>query len=77
MGDKIRQFIMSILGIGTFLFIFYLVFKENPRFMIISLICLGGLVLIILLVGFVLRVKDDMDHKKRTRPYEHNTIRHR
>lgn len=70
MGDKIRQFFFSLLGIGTFGFIFYLVFKENQRFMIIFLLSLVGLVLIILLVGLILRMKDDMDHKRRTRPYK-------
>jgi len=69
MADRIRQFFLSILGIATFAFIFYLVFRENQRFMIIFLVSLGGLGLIILLVGLILRVKDNMDERKRTKPY--------
>lgn len=69
MADRIRQFFLSILGIATFAFIFYLVFRENQRFMIIFLASLGGLGLIILIVGLILRVKDNMDERKRTKPY--------
>ena len=69
MADRIRQFLLSILGIATFSFIFYLVFRENQRFMIIFLVSVGGLGLIILIVGLILRVKDNMDERKRTKPY--------
>jgi hypothetical protein len=69
MGDRIRQFFLSILGIGTFAFIFYLVFRENQRFMIFFLISLAGLGAIILLVGLILRIKDNLEKKKRTRSY--------
>jgi hypothetical protein len=70
MGERIRQFFLSILGIGTFAFIFYLVFRENQRFMIVFLISLGGLVVIILLVGLILRIKDNADAKRRTKPFK-------
>ena len=70
MGERIRQFFLSILGIATCAFIFYLVFKDNQRFMIIFLISLGVLVVIILLVGLILRIKDNADAKRRTRPYK-------
>ena len=70
MWERIRQFFMSILGIATCAFIFYLVFKDNQRFMIIFLISLGALVLIIILVGLILRIKDNADAKRRTRPFK-------
>lgn len=70
MGERIRQFFLSFLGIATFAFIFYLVFRENQRFMIVFLISLGALVAIILLVGLILRIKDNADAKKRTKPYK-------
>ena len=69
MADRIRQFFLSILGIATFAFIFYLVFQENQRFMIIFLASLAGLGLIVLIVGLILRVKDNVDERKRTKPY--------
>lgn len=71
MWERIRQFFLSILGIATFAFIFFMVFRENQRFMIIFLISLGTLVAIILLVGLILRIKDNADAKKRTRPHKH------
>ena len=55
--DRIRQFFLSILGIATFAFIFYLVFKDNLRFMIFFLISLGGIAAIILLIGLILRIR--------------------
>ena len=69
MADRIRQFFLSILGIATFAFIFYLVFRENQRFMIIFLISLAGLVIIILIVGLILRLKDNMEEKRRTKQF--------
>lgn len=70
MADKIRQFFLSILGIATFAFIFYLVFRENQRFMIIFLISLAGLAAIVILIGFILRIKDRRDEKKRLQPFK-------
>lgn len=70
MADRIRQFFLSILGIGTFAFIFYLVFRENQRFMIIFLISLAALILLILLVGLILRIKDNREAKKRTKQFK-------
>ena len=68
--DRIRQFFLSILGIATFAFIFYLVFKDNLRFMIFFLISLGGIAAIILLIGLILRIRDSMEEKKRREPFE-------
>jgi hypothetical protein len=70
MADNIRQFVLGFLGIGTFASIFYLVFRENKRFMIIFLIGLGALIAIILLIGLILRVRDNLEAKKTTRLYK-------
>ena len=70
MADRIRQFFLSLLGIGTFAFIFYLVFRENKKFMIIFLISLAALGLIILIVGLILRIKDNMEEKQRTKQFD-------
>ena len=67
--ERVRQFLLSVLGFAVFGFVFYLVFRENLRFMIIFLISLGGLVLIVLLVGLILRIIDKLEEKKRSRPF--------
>jgi hypothetical protein len=66
--ERIRQFFLSFLGIGTFAAVFYLVFRENQRFMIIFLISLAVIVLIIVLVTLILRIKDAIREKKDSRP---------
>ena len=71
MIDKIRQFLLSILGIGTFAAIFYLVFRENQRFMLIFVISLGGLIAIILLVGLIFWIKDKREEHI-TKPFKKN-----
>lgn len=70
MADSIRQFILGVLGIGTFASIFYLVFRENQEFMIIFLIGLGALIAFILLIGLILRVRDNLEARKTARPYK-------
>lgn len=70
MADNIRQFVLGFLGIGTFASVFYLVFRENQRFMIIFLIGLGALFAFILLIGLILRIRDNLAAKKTTRPYK-------
>jgi len=69
--EKIRQFFLAVLGFAVFGFVFYLVFRENERFMIIFLISLGGLFLIVLLVGMILRITDKLEEKKRRKPFNH------
>ena len=70
MADSIRQFVLGFLGIGTFGSIFFLMFRENQRFMIIFLIGLGALIAFILLIGLILLVRDNLETKKTTRPYK-------
>ncbi len=67
--EKIRQFFLSVIGFAVFGFVFYLVFREDKRFMIIFLISLGGLFLVVLLVGVILKIVDTLEERKRRRPY--------
>ena len=71
MIDKIRQLFLTILGIGAFGFVFYLVFKDDQRFMIGFLAIVVGLILIVLLIGLILRIRDSMVEKKRRKPFNH------
>ncbi len=71
--EKIRQFFLSVIGFAVFGFVFYLVFRDDQRFMIIFLISLGGLTLIVLLVGVILKIADKLEEKKRRRPYHPKT----
>ena len=68
--DRIRQIFLSIIGIGAFVFIFYLVFKEDQRFMIGFGIIIAGLILIALIVGLIWRIMDKREEKKRTRRFK-------
>jgi hypothetical protein len=65
MVDRIRQFLLSIIGIAVFSFVFYLVFKDYQEFMIGFLIVVASLILIVLLVSLILRIKDHFVEKKR------------
>jgi predicted membrane channel-forming protein YqfA (hemolysin III family) len=69
MIDKIRQLFLTILGIGAFGFVFYLVFKDNPNFMVGFLALVVGLILIVLLIGGILRIRDNRVEKKRRKPF--------
>jgi hypothetical protein len=69
MIDKIRQLLLSILGVGAIGFVFYLVFKDDRRFMIGLLATLVGLIIIVLLVGLILRIRDKQVEKKRRKPF--------
>ena len=71
MIDKLRQLFLSIIGIGAFGFVFYLVFKEDKRFMIGVLAVVVGLILIILLIGIIGRIRDNAQEKKRRKPFNH------
>ena len=74
MVDKIRQLFLSIIGIAAFGFVFYLVFKDNQSFMIGLLAIVVGLILIVLLVGLILRIRDSMVEKKRKKPFIHTKL---
>jgi len=69
MIDKIRQLFLTILGIGAFGFVFYLVFKDNQNFMVGFLALVVGLILIVLLIGLILRIRDKRVEKKRRKPF--------
>ena len=69
MMDKIRQLFLTIIGVGALGFVFYLVFKDDPRFMIGLLVIVVGLILIVLLIGLILRIRDKMVEKKRRKPF--------
>ena len=71
MIDRIRQIFLSLIGIAAFGFVFYLVFKDNPSFMIGLLAVVVGLILIVLLVGLILRIRDRIVEKKRRKPFNH------
>jgi len=71
--DRVRQFFLSVLGFAVFGFVFYLVFREDQRFMIIFLISLGGIALIVLLVGVILKIIDSAEEKKRRKPFHQKT----
>ncbi len=71
MVDKLRQFFLTILGIGAFGFVFYLVFKDNPNFMIGFLGLVVGLILIVLLITLIGRIRDNRVEKKRRKPFNH------
>jgi archaellum biogenesis protein FlaJ (TadC family) len=68
--DRIRQIFLSLIGIGAFVFIFYLVFKDNPKFMIGFAITIAGFFMIALIIGLIWRIIDKRDEKKRTRPFK-------
>jgi hypothetical protein len=69
MMDKIRQLFLTIIGVGALGFVFYLVFKDDQRFMIGLLAIVVGLILIVLLIGLILRIRDNMVEKKRRKPF--------
>jgi len=69
MVDKLRQLFLTILGIGAFGFVFYLVFKDKPNFMIAFLGLMLGLILIILLITLIGRIRDNISEKKRRKPF--------
>jgi tellurite resistance protein TehA-like permease len=69
MIDKIRQLFLSILGIGALGFVFYLVFKDDQSIMIVFLAIVVGIILIVLLVGLILRIRDSQVEKKRRKPF--------
>ncbi len=69
MIDKIRQLFLSILGIGALGFVFYLVFKDDRSIMIGFLAIVVGIILIVLLVGLILRIRDSQVEKKRRKPF--------
>jgi len=69
MIDKIRQLFLSILGIGALGFVFYLVFKDDQSIMIGFLAIVVGIILIVLLVGLILRIRDNQVEKKRRKPF--------
>ena len=69
MVDRIRQLFLSIIGIGAFGFVFYLVFKDNPKFMIGFLGLVLGIILIVLLFTLIARVRDNRVEKKRKKPF--------
>ena len=69
MIDKIRQLFLSILGIGALGFVFYLVFKDDQSIMIGLLAIVVGIILIVLLVGLILRIRDNQVEKKRRKPF--------
>ncbi len=73
MIDKIRQFFLSIIGVVVFGFIFYLVFKDNRSVLIGFLALAVALIIIILLVGLILRIRDNMVEKKRKKPFINKT----
>jgi len=68
--DKIRQVFLTLIGIGAFGFVFYLVFREHTDFMIGFAAVVVGLILIVLLVGLIGRIKDKAVEKKRTKPFK-------
>ena len=74
MIDRLRQIFLSIIGIGAFGFVFYLVFKEDKRFMIGLLAVVVGLILIVLLIGIIGRIRDNAQEKKRKKPFNHPTL---
>jgi len=74
MIDRIRQLFLSIIGIAAFGFVFYLVFKDNPSFMIGLLAVVIGLILVVLLVGIILRIRDNQVAKKRKKPFIHTKL---
>jgi hypothetical protein len=63
--NKIRQVFSTIIGFGVFGFIFYLVFRNDPRFMIVLGVGVGALFLIVLLIGLIGRIRDNIKEKKR------------
>lgn len=65
MVDRIRQFLLSIIGIAVFSFVFYLVFKDYQEFMIGFLIVVASLILIVVLISLILRIRDHLVEKKR------------
>ncbi len=69
MVDKIRQLFLSIIGIVAFGFVFYLVFKDNPHFMIGFLGLVVGIILIVLLITLIGRIRDNRVEKKRRKPF--------
>jgi hypothetical protein len=73
MVDKLRQLFLTILGIGAFGFVFYLVFKDNPNFMIGFLGLVVGLILIVLLITLIGRIRDNRAEKKRRKPFNPET----
>ena len=69
MIDKIRQLFLSILGFGALGFVFYLVFKDDQSIMIGLLAIVVGIILNVLLVGLILRIRDNQVEKKRRKPF--------
>ena len=70
MIDKIRRLFLSILGIGALGFDFYLVFKDDRSIMIGFLAIVVGIIIIVLLVGLILRIRDSQVEKKRRKPFK-------
>ena len=71
MVDKIRQFFLSIIGVVVFGFIFYLGFKDNRSVLIGFLALAVALIILILLVGLILRIRDNQVQRKRMKPFDH------
>lgn len=69
MVDRIRQLFLSILGIAAIGFVFYLVFKDDQSFMFGLLAIVVGIIVIVLLVGLILRIRDSQVEKKRKKPF--------
>ena len=67
--DRIRQVFFSLIGIGAFGFVFYLVFRDYQRFMIRFAVVVAGLILIVLLIGLIGRIRDKAVEKKRRKPF--------
>jgi nucleoside recognition membrane protein YjiH len=67
--DRVRQFILSIIGFAAFGFVFYLVFKDYKRLMLWTLVGIGGLVMLFIIVDQIGRIKDKRAEKKRNEPF--------
>lgn len=67
--DRIRQFVLSVVGFAAFGFVFYLVFRDYKRIMLWTLVGIGSLVILFIIIDQIGRVKDKRAEKKRNEPF--------
>jgi len=68
--NNLRQFFATLLGFAVFAFVFYLVFKEDLRFMIGLGAIAVAIILIVLIAGLIGRIKDRAEEKRRMKPFK-------
>ncbi len=67
--ERVRQFLLSVIGFAAFGFVFYLVFKDYKKLMLWTLAGIGCLVILFLIIDQIGRIKDRKAEKKRNKPF--------